>query len=299
MNFIYQNSNISGIGDRLIDVILIYTYCKFLNYNKCYLNWIEDNHNMIYNNHIHTILRKNKTPFREKDYLLENLKQFLILPDDILFLNKHELDKKIINKEDYIFNTYMGVKYSVFTFVDKYLFNEDDKTKQLFITNYFNNFKEIKFKNIDNNIQQILENKEIITIHIRRGDKVVNDGGISNNIQDNELQELDRVTFKFIDEMIEKGNKNICFVSDEVKVKNNYISKYQDKCNVINFNGNDISQTYIDLYCLSKSKDIFVSQKFSVFSLLGYLIGNSNLYYIYEDSKFKQFSKYKNLINYK
>lgn len=44
-----------------------------------------------------------------------------------------------------------------------------------------------------------------------------------------------------------------------------------------------------------------MSQKFSVFSLLGKLIGNNELYYIWNQSKIKEngFNQYNNIIQYK
>ena len=40
--FIYLNSNKSGIGDRLMDLILVYTYSQYLNCERLYLTWNEE-----------------------------------------------------------------------------------------------------------------------------------------------------------------------------------------------------------------------------------------------------------------
>ena len=146
MNFIYSNSNLSGIGDRLFDLILVYTYSKYLNYDKLYLNWKVNNNDMIYDENIYSKARKEKTPFREKDYLLHNLLNYLILPNDIIFVEKDELNNMENNNSNFNFNEYMGLKYSVFTFINTYLSNLDLNEKNIFINMYYENFKKFNSK---------------------------------------------------------------------------------------------------------------------------------------------------------
>jgi hypothetical protein len=301
MNFIYYNSNLSGIGDRLFDLILVYTYAKYIKCNKLYLTWKVNNDDMINNNSIYAILRKTMTPFREKDYLLENLLNYLILPDDIIFVSLDEINKLLRDKNNLIFNEYMGVKYSVYDFIDKYLSKLTIIQKNIFIESYYENFKKIKFKNIPNSMIDIFNNNNIITIHLRRGDKVVDDNNSSNNIGNKDVETLNMNTEKFINKCISLNYKNICFVSDEEKVKTHFINKFKTICNVITFNGDEISQTYFDLYCLSHSKKILLSQKFSVFSILASMIGSVDLYYIFDEGKIidNNFKNYYNIKHYK
>jgi hypothetical protein len=300
MNFLYNNSNLSGIGDRLFDLILVYTYSKYLNYDKLYLSWKINNNDMIYNDNPYAIARKEKTRFREKDYLLENLLNYLIFPDDIIFVTQEELNG-MNNDNNYCFDEYMGLRYSVFTFIDKFLSNIDNNEKQIFINMYYENFKKITFKNIPSEIINYFKNNEIITIHLRRGDKVINDNGVSNNIENKDLIELNTITENFINKCISLNYKNICFVSDEQIVKQEFIQKFKDKCNIIDFKGDEISQTYYDIYCLTHSIINFLSQKFSVFSILSSMIGGVKLYYVYEHGKIidDKFKYYYNIDNYK
>jgi hypothetical protein len=294
MNFIYNNSNLSGIGDRLFDLILVYTYAKYLNYNNIYLTWRIDQYDMIGTKSKYSIIRKIKTPFREKDYLLDNLLNYLILPNDIIFLNKDEL-QNLNNNNNFIFNEYMGVKYSVYTFLEKFLPNIDINEKNNFENMYFQNFQKIQFKNIPENIIETFKNNEIVTIHLRRGDKVDDDQQV-NGITNNELINLNMITEQFINKCISLNYINICFVSDKENVKNYFIEIFKKKCNIIVFKGDDISQTYYDIYCLTKSKINFLSQNFSVFSILSSMIGNINLYYVYNNGKIidDKFKDYKN-----
>lgn len=296
MNFIYCNSNLSGIGDRLFDIILLYSFAKFIGCNNFYLNWKVNNNDMVGNSSIYSKLRNEKTPYRSKDYLLENLQNFLLLPNDIFFVTEEELKEKI-NKDNIIFTEYLGLQYSIFTFIEKFLPNISEQEKIKFTVLYYNNYKKVTFKNIPENIKQTFLNNNVVTIHLRRSDKVVDDGGVTDGIETKDLNELDTITENFINKCIQNGDNNICFISDEKTIKDKYIEKFKDKCNVIFFNGDDISQTYYDLYCLSASKKILMSQMFSVFSIFGSLSGKSTLYYIYNKKRIidLQFNKYYNI----
>jgi len=296
MDFIYLNSNLSGIGDRLFDIILLYSFAKFIGCNNFYLNWKVNNNDIVGNESIYSKLRNEKTPYRSKDYLLENLQTYITFPDNIHFVNQNELNSKI-NNSNFIFSEYMGLQYSVFTFIEKFLPNISEADKVKFTINYYNNFKLFTFKNIPENIRQTFINNNVITIHLRRSDKVVDDGGVTDGIETKDLDELDLITKNFINNCIKNGNINICFISDEKSVKDKYIEQFKDKCNVIYFNGDEISQTYYDLYCLSVSKNILMSQMFSVFSIIGSLLGNKKtLYYIYNKKRIidLMFNKYYN-----
>ena len=301
MYFIYLNSNKSGIGDRIHDLILIYTYSQYIKCDKLYLNWTEDKDNMVGSNSIYSKIRSEKTLFREKDYLLENLQNFIELPNEINFISSEELNNKSNRKNVIVFKDYLGLGYGIKNFIQKYLNFETIEIKKKFEENYLKNFQKIKFKNINLELINYFKQNPVVTIHLRRGDKVVTDGGITNNIQEFELNNLDSITENFIDYIINSGYSNICFISDEDLVKNKYINKYDKKCNIIKVQSDPITQTYMDLFCLSNSKIIFMSQKFSVFSLLGKLIGNNELYYIWNQSKIKEngFNQYNNMIQYK
>ena len=88
--------------------------------------------------------------------------------------------------------------------------------------------------------------------------------------------------------------------NDEKNIRNDYCTKFKNKCNIIYFDGDDISQTYYDLFCLSYSKKILLSQLFSTFSILGSLINTTNLYYLFESGLIMciKFNQYKNILYY-
>ena len=87
---------------------------------------------------------------------------------------------------------------------------------------------------------------------------------------------LNEKTKKFIDSnIVEK--KMICIISDDKYVKEMYYQKYKDingiKTNIFIYNEDcQVKQTYYDMYCLCNSNIIFMSQKFSTFSIVSSLM---------------------------
>ena len=67
MNLVYENSNLSGIGDRLLDLFLVYTYAKHISCENLFLEWRVNHDDMMRNDSIHGILRKTLMG-KEKQY---------------------------------------------------------------------------------------------------------------------------------------------------------------------------------------------------------------------------------------
>ena len=141
----------------------------------------------------------------------------------------------------------------------------------------------------------MFEREKVVTIHLRRGDKVVNDEGQSNGIIENDLDNLNKLTTYAIEKLNKHNYKHFHFISDEKKARNDFIEKLKDKINCNYFDGDEISQTYYDLYSLAHSKKIILSQSFSVFSIFASIINQVQLLYLLNHPKMKQFSSYKNI----
>ena len=295
-NFIYLNSNQSGIGDRLTDLMLVFSYSLFLGYEHIYLHWTENSDDMTGNDSYYSRLRRLKTSFREKDYLLKNLTKYLILPENIHFTNMDNLNAMTKDNNNFIYTEYTGMRYTLYTFMNILDLSNDQKER--FSDIYFKNFNKIKFKNIPDEIINYFEKNDVITVHLRRGDKICDDGGTTNNVQEKDLEQLDKLTIKCINQLIDMNYKNFNFVSDEKKYREYYINLFKNKVNCITFDGDSISQTYYDIYCLANSEKILLSQVFSVFSILSSFINNNDLYYFLEHSKMEKFSEYKNIKNF-
>lgn len=289
--FIYSNSNLSGIGDRLLDIILVLTYANYLDYREIYLHWKVDNNDMIGGNSYYSKLRRDKTSFRGVDYLLNNLQNYLILPSCINFVENDELEKLKNGYNNYNFDEYLGVKYTLYSFMNNYKIENKNKFEKL----YFENFNKIKFKNIPNEIINYFKKNDVITVHLRRGDKVANDGETTNNIDTTKLEKLNNSTIEKIKLLQEKGFKYFNFVSDEKNTRDYFISILKNELDCIYFEGDEISQTYYDLYSLAHSKKILLSQVYSSFSIFASIINNVELNYFMVQEKINQFCNYKHI----
>lgn len=281
MNLIYYNAPDSGLGDRLLDIILLYSYSKLLQCDKLYLHW-------------------SNAYWCRKCLLIDIFNKFIKLPDNIIFVDKYTLDNLSNDKNNIKYVSDMGAM-SINYFINKNNITNTDNFKKI----YFNSFNEIFFNNIPNDIVDLFNKIDIVTIHLRRSDKVNTSPG-AHGVMNDEFKYLNDKTNKFIDECINNNLINICFISDDINIKNEYINKYKNKCNVISFEYDHNSQVYIDLFCLSKSKINFLSQKFSTFSIVGSLINkNCILYYPfnygrmynYDNIEYK-FNEYPNFIYY-
>lgn len=294
-------SNRSGIGDRIMDIILMYTFAQHLNC-ELYLLWNDESYHLMGdNNNYASKMRFQKTPYRSEDFKYKNLIKYISFPNNLNFINELQMFEMKNNNNNFIFPHYLGMQYSPFTFLDKFIpeYTYTDTDKNIFIKNYLDNFSNIKFKNIPPKLIDLFTNKKIITVHLRRSDKVNNDpDAVGVNL--NEIKNLDIITEKIINYFINQGLIDIFFVSDEKKVKYEYYEKFKTKCNALIYDTDDISQTYIDLYCIAFSYKIIMSQNFSAFSLLGSFINQTELYYIYNNYylnklKFNRFNHIKSI----
>jgi len=278
----YILSNKSGIGDRMMDIILMYTFANFID-TKLYLNW-SDSERMLMGDktNLPSIIRHEKTSYRSRDFKFNNFTKFFELPNDINFVSEFEIIKLSKLKDTINFYDYLGMQYSPHAFLDKYQLNLSLEVKQIFYETLMNNFHLIKFKNIPIDIINLFVNNEITAIHLRRSDKVIVNPD-KESISIDEVENLDKITEAFCNYLISKGKKNILFVSDEKEVKLKYFEKFKNKCNAIIINVDEVLQTYIDLYCLAHSESILMSQKFSAFSLFASCINQTKLYYIYSN----------------
>jgi len=276
MSFIWGNSTKSGLCDRLIDLFIIASISKLFN-KELYLSWeeqtISDIQKLIWNN------------IRIDDYKIENVIQYFNFPSIIHFISKEELQNKINNKseDDILCNIYLGGVYSPFTFYDKFIDKQYNKNNYINIfKNLINQFKPTtKLLNLIKNIP-----KNLISVHLRRTDKsskLIN-ADEAQGVDINNMDDLNNKTMELINKFIINDYNNYYFSSDCIDTKINYEDIYS-KYNIINYEINiPYEQTYIDLYLMSKSKYIILSQRHSSFSLFCSLINNAKLIYFYEDS---------------
>lgn len=274
MSFIWGNSTKSGLCDRLIDLFIIASLSKLFN-KELYLLWEEQP-----NNDLQKLIWNN---IRFDDYKIENVIQYFNFPSIIHFISKEELENKINNKseEDILYNIYLGGIYSPFTFYDKFINKKYNKNNYINIfKNLINQFKPTKkLLNLIKNIP-----KNLISVHLRRTDKSSKliSAEESQGIDINDMDELNNKTMELINKFILYNN--YYFSSDCIDTKKYYENIYSNH-NIINYDINiPYEQTYVDIYLMSKSKYIILSQRHSSFSLFCSLINNAKLIYFYEDS---------------
>jgi len=278
MSIIWTNSTLSGLCDRLNDILILSTYAKIknkllkFNYRKQpFGNSIQENLRPLY---------------RKQDYLLENIIKYIKLPDNIVIYKENEIITLDKDTDEY-FNNYLGGIYSPITFYSNFSSNLCSREK--FIETFYNQTKQVLFNiNID-----LSHYDKLVSVHLRRTDKVSNYTNGHHGIKIEELNDLDSITNDIIQKFINKGYTNFYFCSDDKGILKNYIDKYNTKINVINnyfsdyisFNTleDQIKSVYTDLYIMSNSKYIILSQKHSSFSLFASLINKSTLIYIYDD----------------
>lgn len=278
MNILWTNSTLSGIGDRMIDLCLLSTYAKIKN-ATLYLGWreLDKNHKQSWDKS-ETVTMEWKG-VRYVDYLYDNIKQYFTFPNNVVINN----DPPSI---DEYFESYLGGVYSPIKFYNEFMSNI--VSRDVFINEFFKTTLQIKptkkLKSIVGDTQPDL------TLHIRREDKVRDKDRIGGQsqygfefIQYNELEFLKNKTFEVFEKLYSEDV--VTYISsDEDEEKNSYSEKF----NVItseNFKIDfEFEKTYIDLYLMSISKTIILSQRHSNFSILASLINRSRLIYLYNQN---------------
>lgn len=289
MSFLWTNSTKSGLCDRLIDLFIVASTAKLYN-RELYLYWEEQPIDHIQKNIWNKI--------RFHDYKIENVSQYFIFPDTIHIISKETLYNFHLSDDDILFNRYLGGVYSPITFYENFI------DKKYTLIQYLDIFKNMihAFKPTDkllNLVKDVPEN--IVSVHLRRTDKtsIYVSSVKSNGIPLSELNNLNNNT-KDIINLISKENRNLYFSSDCPSTKIEYEKYYKDY-NIINFDVNSIEKTYVDIYVMSISKFIIMSQKHTSFSLFASLINQTNLICLYKNCIIhdNKYDKYYNIIYYK
>ena len=264
----------SGLCDRLLDVMLMSALGKTLNADV-YLDWIvgAQAREVSWQREIGDDRKWDK--IRYLDYKYENFYQYLILPSNLKINQKLEY-------YDLVFNSYIGGIYSPHAFYNLFI-------NHCSLDDYLLAFKETmsEFGFTDKLLNMVshLPNPDI-SVHLRRADKIRTNSD-SSCITKEELNILNDLTMETVDKL---KNDNLFFSSDEEEEKVRYESKYLSiKDAYINIK-EEYEKTYIDLYLLSVSKYIILSQKHSNFSMLACLIKGSKLIYYYKESVIEEFN---------
>jgi len=299
---ILWKSSLSGLADRLMDLFLMATVSKCANLDLCVL-WAE-------NKDITEFQLKVWPKERFSNWRPEVFLEYLQLPSFIEFLEEEKWNSLNTDK-NYIFSDYLGGVYSPNSFYDKFY----DLLKKDLQVNFSKSTFESEFYQLlhsfrpTKRLELALNNIAFpdISVHLRRTDKVVASPD-AVQIHTKELKFLNEITKTCLEDLISKNsasNKkiNIYFCSDDPLIKNKWEKLYKgnSKINVLHTpeSINSIESTYFDLFMLSRSKFILLSQMHSNFSLFASLINQSKLIYLFKNNPFGLNNSFKNMFFFK
>ena len=291
---VWVNSTTSGLCDRLIDLSLMSTLASILG-SDLYLQWKE-------HPPLNEFQRRVWPIERMEDYKIENFKKFFSIPENVKIVNNlNTIDNSY---RTHYFSDYLGGVYNSKTFHSRYASTICDFSR--FQEEYDKTLHNFKFLgNRSNEIEQFAPNRIDIGVHLRRTDKIT-DSPDPFQITTDQLTDLETKTNNFLVSFLEskKGQVNLFLCSDSEQALSNFKEKYKSYPDLKIFSSlnhvNGIEKTYFDIYFLSRSETILMSQKHSNFSIFSSLIGNKSLVYLYENNLiqngyFPEFKFYKDV----
>ena len=268
-----ENNNVSivlnnGLGDKLLDLVGFFVLCKYLNYKP----------NLIFCNNSHFAWGNNNY-----DISLFNFNEITIADDKCNFYVNS------INPSSSL------CPYKVYEYIKHFL-------HEITLEQISNDFVEYSKKIIQPSeiiLQKIPNNIEkAYGIHLRKSDKLNDHGDIRH---ENKINEFIIIINNLLDDV-----KNIILYEEEpifliVSEDNNWKLQIINLINNISNNNNkqikildidyDTKNNYcnynsvLDMFCLSKCKEILQGVKYSTFSIVASLLGNNKL---------RNYSKYTN-----
>jgi len=264
MNNIANFNLVNGLGDQSLETIGFYIFCKYLNYRP----------NIIIN-HINKFYWGENNNFDKRLFNYSN---------DIIFSNK---DLSIYN----VYSPYPGATFSpykLYSFLKKYIpeltFEQINKD--------FNYYAKELIKPSNIILSKIPEGIEkAYGIHLRKTDKIKETN--FQNREQNTINEFIIIANKLFEDIINiintENEPSFLLVSEDNQWKLEFIRNILDYCdknnkkiNIINLdytNENNYSNyiSVLDMFCLSKCKEILQGVKHSGFSILASLLGNCKI----------------------
>ncbi len=291
-SILWTNPSITCLGDRLLDTVILSTYAKVLDADL-YFSWKDcpftisggDNPTYSYKD------GENKTwdKVRFDDYKFENYTQYFNLPTNVRI-------NESVNHPTHFFGDVLGGCTSPILFYKKYMSNlcSLEEFKKYFRETMSEFTPTDKLLSLVNN-----KPKPDVSVHLRRTDKINTQGDYSTFMTYDGLDLLNEKTHEAISKLYD-SKKSFYFSSDDIEERNKYQLLYPNyiehdtSCSAI-------EKTYIDLYMLSISDYIILSQIHSNFSVFASYINESKLVYLYDTCLIvdQLFNSSDNFINYK
>ena len=268
---LWTNPSVTCLGDRLMDTTLMSVYAKTLNANL-HFYWVDcpfvfKDENPLYE--YKTGEKKAWDDVRLKDYKFENFTKYFSIPKNV------KIDKPC--NPTHTFESSLGGVISPWLFYESYLKNSCSYDEfNALLTETLQEFKPTK------KLLSLVENnqKPKVSVHLRRTDKINVLGDYSTFMTYDGLGHLDNLT-KSVIEKFYNDEDIFYFSSEDKEVLKNYHELYPNHVEH-NTNCTDMEKTYIDLYMLSISDYIILSQVHSNFSTFASYLNNSKLIYLYD-----------------
>jgi hypothetical protein len=270
---LWTKPSVTCLGDRLMDTTLMSVYAKILNANL-HFSWVDcpfvfGDKNPLYE--YKPGEKKSWDDVRLKDYKFENFTKYFNIPKNV------RIDEPC--DPTHTFDESLGGVISPWLFYETFLkhmceYDEFD----LLLTETLQEFKPTK------KLLSLVKNnqKPKLSTHLRRTDKINTLGDYSTFMTYDGLEHLDNLTKNVIDKFY-NDTDIFYFSSEDKEVLNIYHESYPNHIHH-NTNCTDMEKTYIDLYMLSISDYIILSQVHSNFSTFASYLNNSKLIYLYDDS---------------
>jgi len=290
-SLLWTNPSITCLGDRLLDTMILSTYCKILDADL-YFPWKDCPFTIGAINPTYSYkdgVEKTWDKVRFDDYKFENYTKYFNLPNNIKI-------NQTLETPTFFFNETLGGCVSPILFYKKYL------TNVCSIEDFKQSFRETmnEFKPTDKLLELVAnKTKPKVSVHLRRTDKISTKGDYSSFMTYDGLDRLNELTKEAISELYD-GNRLFYFSSDDIEERDKYNTLYSSHIEH-DITCTDIEKTYIDLYMLSVSEYIILSQIHSNFSIFASYINGSKLIYLYDNCMIitQGFNESENFIYYK
>ena len=270
---LWTEPSVTCLGDRLMDTTLMSTYAKVINADLHFLwkdcPFVHGDENPLYE--YKDGEKRSWDKVRLDDYKFENFTKYFNIPKNVK-----------INEPctpTHLFEASLCGLISPWLFYDSF-------RKNICTYNEFNLLLTEtlqEFKPTEKLLSLVRDNqKPKVSTHLRRTDKINILGDYSTFMTYDGLDHLDKLTKNVIDKFY-NNTDHFYFSSEDKEVLKNYHDLYPNHIEH-NTNCTDMEKTYIDLYMLSISDYIILSQVHSNFSTFASYLNNSKLIYLYDNS---------------
>lgn len=257
---------VNGLGDKLLDLVGFSILCRYLNYKP----------------HVQ-FLNNGKQPWGTPAYDI----QLFEFSDDLVVLNS---TSESISTAFYV-NSYNPSSslcpYKVYQFINQFI---PDTTFEQISNDFVTYSKQIIMPSQAILSKMPTDIDKAYGIHLRKSDKVSDTGDIRH---ENLTSEFNIIVNKLLEDIThivltdpepiflvvsedDKWKQEICKIIVTMSEKNNKPVKildvdYSNKNNYFNYS------SVIDMFCLSKCKEILQGVKYSSFSIVASLLGNNKI----------------------